>query len=212
MAGRTPEQVGTTRELILTVAERLFAEHGVHAVSKRQIGAVAGQGNNTAVGYHFGTKEDLVRAIVRRHAEPVEEIRVRLLAEVNGSTELRDWVDCSVLPFARHFAALDSPTWFARFCVQVLTDPVLRSILAEEFLTSPALQRIETGLGRCVAGLPPGVRHARSAMAGHVILQTCAEYERGLAANSPTAWASWDEVATSLIDALVGLWSGPVTR
>ncbi|MGO4759077.1 TetR family transcriptional regulator, partial [Streptomyces sp. 2MCAF27] len=64
MAGRTAraEQVSATRELILTAAERLFAERGVYAVSNRQVSEAAGQGNNAAVGYHFGTKADLVRA------------------------------------------------------------------------------------------------------------------------------------------------------
>src|SRR4051812_47521222 len=62
-----------TREQILTVAERLFAELGVGAVSNRRIGEAAGQGNNTVVGYHFGTKAELVRAIVRRHTGQVEE-------------------------------------------------------------------------------------------------------------------------------------------
>src|ERR1044071_2247741 len=84
-----------TREAILTVAERMFAEHGVFAVSNRQVSEAAGQGNNTAVGYHFGTKADLVRAIARRHSAPIEELRQRLLAEIaEDSTDVRDWIGC----------------------------------------------------------------------------------------------------------------------
>ncbi|MFE1785580.1 TetR family transcriptional regulator [Streptomyces sp. NPDC059506] len=50
--GRIPraEQVGATRQQILTAAERLFAEQGLYAVSNRRISAAAGQGNNTAAG------------------------------------------------------------------------------------------------------------------------------------------------------------------
>ncbi|MEE2045897.1 helix-turn-helix domain-containing protein, partial [Nocardiopsis tropica] len=68
MSGRVArsERVAATRETILSAAERLFAEHGMAGVSNRQIGQEAGQGNNTAVTYHFGSKEGLVRAIVRR--------------------------------------------------------------------------------------------------------------------------------------------------
>lgn len=47
----------------MTAAERLYAEHGVFGMSNRQVSEAAGQGNNAAVGYHFGTKTDLVRAI-----------------------------------------------------------------------------------------------------------------------------------------------------
>src|SRR4051794_15393710 len=119
MAGRTvrEEQVSATRELILTAAERLFAERGVLAVSNRQVSEAAGQGNNTAVGYHFGTKADLVRAIARRHSAPIEEIRQRMLAEIEDSTDVRDWISCLIHPVAEHLAATGSPTWFARFGV-----------------------------------------------------------------------------------------------
>src|SRR3954453_12180766 len=100
MAGRTAraEQVSATRELILTAAERLFAERGVYAVSNRQVSEAAGQGNNAAVGYHFGTKADLVRAITRKHAERIERARARMLAATGDSADLREWVACLVRP------------------------------------------------------------------------------------------------------------------
>src|SRR5690242_7870243 len=78
-----------TRELLLVTAERLFAEHGVEAVSNRQVSEAAGQSNNFAVGYHFGSKEELVVAIVRRHSESIERRRTELLAEISGSPDLR---------------------------------------------------------------------------------------------------------------------------
>ena len=40
------DRASSTREAILTAAERLFAEHGVYAVSNRQVSEAAGQGNN----------------------------------------------------------------------------------------------------------------------------------------------------------------------
>src|SRR4051794_11235488 len=113
MAGGTmrADRSSETRELILTAAERLFAEHGVAAVSNRQVSEAAGQGNNAAVGYHFGTKSDLVRAIVRGHAERLDRVRLKTLAEIGDSTDLRDWVACLVRPLTDHLAALGSPTW-----------------------------------------------------------------------------------------------------
>lgn len=101
MAARTvrAEQVSATRESILTAAERLYAEQGVYAVSNRQVSEAAGQGNNAAVGYHFGTKADLVRAIVRKHFVRIEQVRLRLLAELDEeSADIRDWVACLVRP------------------------------------------------------------------------------------------------------------------
>src|ERR1700712_1468310 len=93
---RRDEQVSATREALLEAAERLFAEHGVHAVANRQISEAAGQGNNAAVSYHFGTKADLIRAIAREHAEQIERSRERMLADIRDSTDLGDWTACLV--------------------------------------------------------------------------------------------------------------------
>ncbi|MEU0075280.1 TetR/AcrR family transcriptional regulator [Streptomyces sp. NPDC006332] len=213
MAGGTvrAEQVSATRELILTAAERLFAERGVYTVSNRQVSEAAGQGNNAAVGYHFGTKTDLVRAIIRKHAAPIEEIRARLLAATGDSTDVRDWVDCLVRPVPEHLAALGSPTWYARFCAQVMTDPALRRTMSEESLASPALRQIVEGLRRCLPELPDDVRAERGDMARHLIVHVCAERERALAEHTPTPRSTWHEAATGLVDAAVGMWLAPVT-
>ncbi|MBO4258747.1 TetR/AcrR family transcriptional regulator [Streptomyces griseorubiginosus] len=213
MASRTAraEQVSATRELILTAAERLFAERGVNAVSNRQVSEAAGQGNNTAVGYHFGTKADLVRAIVRKHATRIEEIRARLLAGIGDSTDVRDWVDCLVRPVPEHLGALGGPTWYARFCAQVVTDPALHEILVEESLASPTLRQIIDGLTRCLPELPPEVRAERAEMARHLIVHMPAERERAIAENRATPRANWDDAASGLADALVGLWLAPIS-
>ena len=79
------------------------------AISNRQVSEAAGQGNNAAVGYHFGTKTDLVRAIVRKHNEQIERLRIQMLADIGESTDLRDWVACLVRPSVEHFAARATP-------------------------------------------------------------------------------------------------------
>ncbi|SOD90750.1 TetR/AcrR family transcriptional regulator [Streptomyces sp. Ag109_G2-15] len=214
MARRTAraEQVSATREAILTAAERLFAEHGVYAVSNRQVSEAAGQGNNAAVGYHFGTKADLVRAVARRHSAPIEALRERALATAEGSADVRDWIDCLVRPVTEHLAGLGSPTWYARFCAQVMTDPALHEIVVEESLTSPALREAIDNLNRTLPELPAEVRAERGQMVRALILHTCAERERALAEGTPTPRATWSEAATGLADAIVGLWLAPVTR
>lgn len=206
------QQVSETREQILAAAERLFAERGVYAVSNRQVSEAAGQGNNAAVGYHFGTKADLVRAIVRKHSARMEEIRTRLLADTGDSADVRDWVGCLVRPVTEHLDRLGSPTWYARFCAQVMTDPALHRIMVEESLSSPVLRQVVDGLRRCLPDLPAEVGAERAAMARQLIAHICAERERALAEHSPTPRADWHDAATGLIDAIVGMWLAPVTH
>jgi AcrR family transcriptional regulator len=214
VTGRTVRtgRVTATRELILTAAERMFAEHGVFAVSNRQVSDAAGQGNNAAVGYHFGTKADLVRAIVRKHAERIDLVRRRMVADLDDSADVRDWVACLVRPVTQHLDTSGEPTWFARFGAQVMTDPALRDIMIEESLTSSSLQQILDGLNRCLPELPLDVRAERDDMARQLMVHMCAERERALSDGLPTPRSSWHDAATGLIDAIAGLWLAPVTR
>jgi len=206
------ERTSATRDLILTTAERLFAEHGVFAVSNRQVSEAAGQGNNAAVGYHFGTKTDLVRAIVHKHSEQVGRLRKQMLAGIGDSTEVRDWVACMVRPSVEHLNALGNPTWYARFGAQVMTDPGLRAIMIDEALSAQSLHQVIDGLDRCLPDLPADVRRERGDMARQLMVHMLAERERALAEGTPTPRASWQEAGTGLIDAIVGLWLAPATQ
>jgi AcrR family transcriptional regulator len=201
----------TTRETILTVAERLFAERGVFAVSNRQISEAAGQGNNTAVGYHFGTKTDLIRAVMAAHAERMDADRRLLLAALPAVTGLRDWVVVTVRPVTEHLAALGIPSWYARFAAQLMTDPALRDIMTEQAMHSPTMRAAVEGLDRSLAALPAQVRAERLGMVGALIVHTCAERERTLADTPGDAAAAWKDTEAHLVDAVVGLLGAPVS-
>ncbi len=67
-----------TKDRILDTAERLFGEHGYGATSLRQIIAEA-RVNLAAVHYHFGSKEDLLDAVVVRKLAPINDERLALL-------------------------------------------------------------------------------------------------------------------------------------
>ena len=153
------ERASITREAILAAAERLFAEHGVYAVSNRQVSEAAGQGNNAAVGYHFGTKADLVRAIEQKHRVPIERLLARMVAETGDSTEMRDWIACMVCSLTEHLDQLGNPTWYARFAAQALADPAYQKIVVKDALASPSLLRVVDGHHPLPARPADGRRH-----------------------------------------------------
>ncbi|NER79411.1 MAG: TetR/AcrR family transcriptional regulator [Leptolyngbya sp. SIO1D8] len=76
-----------TKEQILSVAERLFAERGFAGTTLRNVVSEAGV-NLAAVHYHFGSKEDLFRAVVARFARPIVERELALLTQLQAETEL----------------------------------------------------------------------------------------------------------------------------
>jgi AcrR family transcriptional regulator len=87
----------STKEQIVLAAERLFAERGYEGVSLREIGAAAGSGNNSAVQYHFGSKEQLVVAIFENRLTYIDDRRALLIAQLEPR-DIRAWVECYVLP------------------------------------------------------------------------------------------------------------------
>jgi AcrR family transcriptional regulator len=200
-----------TREAILTAAERLFAEHGITAVSHRQIVAASRQGNGAAIGYHFGTKTDVVRAIEDRHGDHIESLRTRTISGMGSSPGLRDWVACLVLPLTDRLSAIGTPSWYARFAAQVLTDPTYRRIIIKNSFESASLHHVVEEIGRAVPELPEQVLAERSVMMRTMLIYTCAEFERVLAEGNPSPWPDWPAAAHGLIDGIVALMRGPVT-
>ena len=67
-----------TKERLLDAAERLFAERGFEGASMRAVTQAAGSAVSAA-NYHFGSKEALLAAVIRRRIQPVNRQRVEAL-------------------------------------------------------------------------------------------------------------------------------------
>jgi len=70
-----------TKTKILDVAEKLFAEVGIHATSIRQIVKEAGV-NVASLHYHFGSKDAVIHEIITRRLRPINEAKQKRLDEI----------------------------------------------------------------------------------------------------------------------------------
>jgi AcrR family transcriptional regulator len=70
-----------TQSRILDAAEYLFGEQGLERVSIRDITERA-KVNVAAINYHFGSKNDLIAAVLERRLQPLNAARLQMLAEV----------------------------------------------------------------------------------------------------------------------------------
>ncbi|MCK0090505.1 TetR/AcrR family transcriptional regulator [Rhodococcus sp. F64268] len=99
------------QQLVLT-AERLYALHGLDGVPLRHISVAAGMANKSAVQYHFGTKENLIQAILINRIDglthrrellearlPDGDVRRILEAHQLPLIELAEDKECYYLPF-----------------------------------------------------------------------------------------------------------------
>lgn len=70
-----------TKERILDAAEKLFGQKGFEGASLREITAAAST-NLASVNYHFGSKDELIAAVLRRRMRPLNEKRLAMLDAV----------------------------------------------------------------------------------------------------------------------------------
>ena len=73
--GPSRGDANVTRQVILAAARDLFARHGVDGVSVRQIAAAAGI-NHALVHRYFGTKDEMVAAIMLGEARALSDMAV----------------------------------------------------------------------------------------------------------------------------------------
>ena len=75
---------------IIFAAEEMFADGSFDEASLREIATRAGQGNNFAVQYHFGSRDGLVLAIFDHRMEQMEKARGQMLERAEAEGLLSD--------------------------------------------------------------------------------------------------------------------------
>lgn len=123
-----------TKQKILDTAERLFGSQGYTPTSLRQVIAEA-EVNVAAVHYHFGSKEDLLDAVLARKIGPVTDKRLELLAQAEaeaapGPPDAGKVIAAFLMPAAE--VAQASPM-FVRLMGRMLNEGMMPQIAARHF-------------------------------------------------------------------------------
>ena len=148
-----------TQQRILDVAESLFMEHGFEATGLRQITAAAAV-NLAAVHYHFGSKEELFQAVLKRRLDPMNQERVELLDALERESQTPP--ACEAIIAAMFIPALKlardkarGGNNFLRLLGRAYADPApfIRHFLSREY--APMIVRFKAAIGRALPHLPP---------------------------------------------------------
>ena len=109
------------KEALVTHAERLVAERGLQGVAVSEVVRAAGQKNNSAVSYHFGSWDGLLDAVWQRHTVAIDQERRELLAGArrDGTLDLPTLVRIYITPIVSELAR-NQPSYWARFNEQWL--------------------------------------------------------------------------------------------
>jgi AcrR family transcriptional regulator len=197
----------STKEQLVITAERLFAMHGMDGVSLRQISAEAGNANNSAVQYHFGTKEQFVQAIFE-YRIPGLMRRRRLLAAERGEG-LRACVEAYILPILEEAEDVDS--YYMMFLMQLQRygmgeHPFDR--LPDEF--KEPTRAFVAEVGSFLVDLPDALRPTRIEQA--MTICTHASSDRQLARRHGAPVTPYPLHVAALFDGILGFLQAPASQ
>ncbi len=200
-----------TQAKLISVAERLFAEHGIDGVSLSEINRAAEQGNNSALHYHFGSKQGIFDAIFEKHAGRLAADVGDSLAKLPANASPREIVACIIEPLARRLDDEDGGAAYIRIMSQAQANPTqdLFKRIIDGRIPEAFAPFSELFISLCPA-LPPGAQIRRFNLAASVMflgLSEIANYE----ARKPEASDRRPERVEELVDSLTGLLTAPST-
>jgi AcrR family transcriptional regulator len=127
-----------TSTRLLRAAEDLFAARGIDAVSLREINRTAGAKNASALQYHFGDRDGLLRAVLAKHQADVESRRHAMLDayESAGRDDLRALAAALVRPLGAKLADDDGGPAYLQIVADLMNRP--RPVINPADLDDPA--------------------------------------------------------------------------
>ena len=193
---------------LVVAAERLFAKHGIDGVSLRQIATEAGSSNNSAVHYHFGSKQGLIAAIFRHRLPQIMSER-RLLAARCDPDDLRSRFEAHFLPVLTMAEAPDNH--YVSFIEQIqrmdlAAVPDLLDLPEEGIRSNDELRR---DLHRLLAHLDEPVRQHRINEGQALCVHAAADRDRAVA--SGAAVVPFELFANSFFDGMAGFLAAPAS-
>lgn len=211
-ATSNPAQGGA--DVLLKTAQRLFAERGIDGVSMREIAREAGQRNNSALHYHFGSKEALIEAILHNGMAEVNALRndyIDQLFNAGRHTELRALVEAIVWPLAARLVGGRGDT-YNRFlaAAQMHPDVDLAASTREE--EDRGFRRIFEQLQLALPDTPELLLRQRYLANVSFIMFSLADYERmGARRSKRQRGFDLQRAIENLIDMVAGALGAPVS-
>lgn len=186
---------------ILDAAEREIAVHGLD-VPLRDIAKAAGNRNNSAVHYFFGSRAGLIAAILQRRTDALEATRMSMLADyelLGASNDLRGLVEMLVRPIV-DIARRGEGSHYGRFLDVARAHPAVVASARLHEDGSAAVRIIVTRLEAGLDDLEPARRPLRLRSMATAMFGLIADHEEACEHDTAPPGAVDD-----IIDMLTGL-------
>jgi AcrR family transcriptional regulator len=206
------EPADLTKARLMAAAEGLFADYGIEAVSARRIALAAGQRNQSAIRYHFGSKDDLVAALHAQRISEINERRTELLDAPGAANDMRALIGAIAMPLAERVERDAGGSAYVRFLAHLFSDRQRRDLLIEHGESAALLRRIYADLRRLASAIPEPLFSERLRLLVGGIIHALADRERLRAKGGAGPFVLGQAAfVNNLIDAGIGILTAPAS-
>lgn len=199
-----------TQALLISTAERLFAERGIEGVSLSEINRVAGQRNKSALHYHFGSREGLLRALLEKHRHRIDAQRSAMLEQHPSpeSLTLHEAITMLTQPLAARLDDFEGGgAYYIRIMAQLSANPQ-HPLAYWMFNDTPSsFAMIAQTISRYMPKAPAAVRLRRAQLLNATMFHALL-----LQSHASDSSAERTLFINDLIDGLAGLVTAPVSE
>jgi AcrR family transcriptional regulator len=202
-----------TRNHLLDVAEQLFGERGVHAVSLREIRIAAGARNTAAIQFHFGDRDGLVRALEGRHMPRLAALQQDLydtMVAQGREDDSRSLVEVLVRPSADYLMRGSSERAWVKIISDLGADPDLEVKDMASSAPEPALLVSQQLYQRLAQLASPTIAAERMLVLAQCTVHICADRARLVDSPVSRPYVPSDVFVENLIDMISGAFFAPV--
>lgn len=201
-----------TRQIIIAAAERLFAEKGVDAISLNEITREAGQKNKSALNYHFGSKEQLLLAIIEKHEAAIIQQRNAYLddLEQRKAISIESVVRAFVYALAAQLDCEDGGKYYLSILAQLASCPGMQLYrLRPDYITRE--ERVMTLFRQLTPNTPEELRLPRVLQASSLLFHSLS-YLASIVDKRKDSRRLCQVFTENLVDAIVAVIEAPPSR
>jgi AcrR family transcriptional regulator len=216
MSTEQPELVAPAlgKQALLDAAAALMDERGVDNVSTHDIAAASGHRNRSAVQYHFGTRDAVIRAVIGRIMDPVNAERNAVLdhLEATGAALTpRTVIDVAVGPLARQLHTPEGRRYL-RLCAQLINHPLFMTDARDAIAVNTSIARCTRHLTPAIAHLPSAVAAERGSQIAGFIIRACADQARLIDTGTPARpLLTVEDFTLNLTDTVLAILQAPTS-
>ena len=203
---------GRGRAALLDAAAVLMDERGINNVSLNEINRASGNRNRSAVSYHFGSRDAVVRELIGQTTDILNAERNALLDHletIGAALTPRTVLEVLAGPFARQLRT-EQGRRHLRLCGQLINHPRFIADPRDITWANTSVQRCARYLAPALAHLPPEIATERASQIAGFLVRACADQARLMDTDPPPRPALGIEAFTAnLVDTLLAIYQAP---